>query len=125
MKKYIIDGKTIETFTYRAYEDTARWILNKMDGRVVRCNKWDYTRITDYEWLKKILDKVTYSHYVIMSEPPKGSRLFATKFCFKVYEVTAIDPRNTFCPEEKILVFVSRGKNVGQYRKRGKFIETF
>lgn len=125
MKKYIIDGKTIETFTYRAYEDTARWTLNKMDGRVVRRNKWDYTRITDYEWLKMILNKVNYSHYVIMSEPPKGSRLFASKFCFKVYEVVAIDPRNTFCPEEKILVFVSRGKNVGEKRMRGKFIETF
>ncbi len=100
------DGRTVWVFTQRAFNNTAKWILNKCFGKVVREKNWDCRRKADYEWIEKALNDDRYSYYMLdKSIPPKG-RIITSKFSFRVYEIEVIDPKYFF--HEKILVFVPK-----------------
>ena len=100
------EGRTVWAFTHRAFNDTAKWILNKCCGKVVRESKWDHTRIVDYKWIEKALNDDRYSYYMLDKSIPQDGTKITSKFSFNAYEIEVIDPKYFF--HEKILVFVPR-----------------
>ena len=103
MKVFELEGRIVWGFTYGAFNNTAKWLLNKCCGSVVREKNWDCRREKDYEWIDGAL-KDDYFYYLFEKDAPQDGRLIASKFNFKAYEAFVIDPKSG--TRELVLVFV-------------------
>lgn len=104
MKIFEFEGRNVCGFTYGAFNNTAKWLLNKCCGSVVREKYWDRSRKKDYEWIEGALND--YSYYLLEKEAPQEGRFITSKYNFKAYEALVIDPQ--FGTRELVLVFVPK-----------------
>ena len=103
MKVFEFEGRNVWGFTRRAFNDTAKWILNKCSGEVVQEKNWDHKRKDDYKWIDGALND-DYSYYLFEKDAPQDGRLITSKYYFKAYEAFVIDPKSG--TSELVLVFV-------------------
>ena len=103
MRIFEYEDRTVWAFTYRAFNDTAKWLLNKCCGSVVREKNWDCRRKKDYDWIDGAM-KDNYLYFLFEKDAPQDGRLIASKFNFKAYEAFVIDPKSG--TRELVLVFV-------------------
>ena len=105
MKIFEFDGRNVWGFTRNAFNDTAKWLLNKCCGSVVPEKNWDPKRREDYEWIEGALND-DYSYYLFEKDAPQEGRLITSKFNFKAYEAFVIDRKTG--TTELVLVFVPK-----------------
>lgn len=123
MKVFKLKNRIVWGFTCGAFNDTAKWLLNKCCGKVVREKNWDSTRIMDYEIIQKLLYDDMYNYYLLESTAPNGGSLISSNYYFTAYEVTVLDQKGF---SEKVLVFVPRKEaEYGGHKKKGVTVESF
>lgn len=110
MKKVIFEGNEVRAYSGSESPDFPKWLLNKLNGKVLKESEWLHDRISDYEDLTRLVND-GYHYILILEEKPQHRDLISMRHAFKAYEVWFEDTHYNVPYTARAIAFVSRKKH--------------